>query len=375
MTTTNRAFIKVYRHDAAEPALPARAAAVDRQQPIAVGASIAYVAAATDVRANSASAQRNAARVAGSIDVMPPVARSFVDSTLAYTIAPQPVQRVADNPPAPKSPLSKPAKPATPHNRRQSPKRPLSSYIARSHAFESIARNDGVESLRPGTVVASFRWPAVCRALSTQCRAELDNVVDKLLAHADEGERTAGLFSLYRGQGCTSVLAALAARLAIRKRKVLLVDGNFANPRLAAQFDVVPTAGWEDTLTSNTSLADSLIRAADDQLDLLALSREAINLPLSVAPSTLAHTDFRAIYDAYDLLVFDLGAFFDARSKPFAFELMRNIAIDVATAVTGPDATDPRDLASFEQALRERGCKFLGTIENRAAGHRAALDD
>ena len=373
MTTTNRAFIKVYRHDAAEPAPPARAAAVNRPQPIAVGASIAYVAAATEVGVQP-SAQRIASGVAGSIDVMPPAARPFVDSTLAYTMGAELEQRVADRAPPRKAPLSKPAKLPTRLDQRQSNKRPLSSYIARSRAFESIATNDGGKSLRPGTVVASFRWPAICRALSTQCRAELDNVVDRLLAHADQGQRTAGLFSLYRGQGCTSVLAALAARLAIRKRKVLLVDGNFANPRLAAQFDVVPTAGWQEALSSDVPLADSLIRAADDQLDLLALSGEATNLPLNFARSTFANADLRALYDAYDLLVFDLGAYFDARSKPIAFELMRNTPIDVAAAVTGPDAPDPRDVANFEQALGEHGCKFLGTIENRAAGRSAALD-
>ena len=370
MTTTNRAFIKVYRHDAAEPAPPARAAnGPEREQPNGVAASIEYVAAATALGTHSAGVERSVAGVAGSIDVLPPTARPFVDSTLAYTLA-TPPQRAADTSP-PGQPLA--IQPGTRLDPRQSTKRPLSSYIARARAFESIATTDQAELLRPGTVVASFRWPAVARALSAQCRAELDSVVDDLLTRADEGERTAGFFSLYPRQGCTSVLAALAARLAVRKRKVLLVDANFANPQLAAQLDVVPTAGWQESLISNTPLADSLIRAADDRLDLLALSQYATNSPVESVSTGLAKNSFQKLLGGYDILLFDLGAFFDPRSKPIGLELVRRMPIDIGLAITGPQSANPRDLASLDDSIRECGGKFIGTIENRTAGGRAAL--
>jgi Mrp family chromosome partitioning ATPase len=254
-------------------------------------------------------------------------------------------------------------------------KRPLSSYIARARAFESIAKADQSEDLRPGTVDASFRWPAICRALSTRCPAALDSVADRLLARADEGQRFAGLLSLYRGQGVTSVMLALAARLAIRKRRILLVDGNFANPQLAAQLDVVPTAGWQETLLSNTPLADSLIRAADDRLDLLALGRDAMKFSAPPSSIALANVDFEQIGQGYDLVVVDLGAFFDSGSKLHGIELVRSMAMDAVVAVTGPDLANPRDLAALDEALCECRCKFLGTIENRAVGRRAAFHD
>jgi hypothetical protein len=48
-------------------------------------------------------------------------------------------------------------------------------------------------------------------------------------------------------------------------------------------------------------------------------------------------------------------------------ELVRNMRIDVALAVSGPDEADPRDVACVAEYLGQRSCNLLGIIENRVA--------
>ena len=363
--TTNRAFIKAYRHDAAQatPSGPAITGAM-RPAATAIGASIEYVAAATDCGATPLAASlRPAQALAGSIDVLPPSVQAFVDTTLGAPVRPAEQRQ----------PAARPVQQAARRvDRPAAEKRPLSAYIGRQRAVQpAVHRAEDAQALRPGTTVASFRWPALCRTLSLECRAELDRVADRLLAHAAEGRSVIGLVGLFAGQGCTTAMIALAARLAIRKHKVLLVDGDFRRPQLAPQFDVVPTAGWQEVLENAAPLSDALIRAADDGLDLLALSPNAAGDPLRLAAGRQIEVSAGLLRRTYDLVLVDLGAFFEHRSV--VLELVRSMTIDAVLAVDGPDRSDPRDLSTIAERLGKIGCQLLGTIENRVAQPRAAL--
>jgi Mrp family chromosome partitioning ATPase len=68
---------------------------------------------------------------------------------------------------------------------------------------------------------------------------------------------------------------------------------------------------------------------------------------------------------AYEVVLVDLGAYFDALSQPIVLELARNFGVDAVVAVGGPEATDPRDLATLAEQLERSSCELLGRIENR----------
>ena len=70
---------------------------------------------------------------------------------------------------------------------------------------------------------------------------------------------------------------------------------------------------------------------------------------------------------AYDLVLVDLGTFFDPASQPVVLELVRNMGIDTVVAVAGPEPADPRDMATITEYLEPLGCQLMGTIENRVA--------
>jgi Mrp family chromosome partitioning ATPase len=360
--TTNRAFIKAFRHDAAQPT-PTPASLIAGRNVAGESATIQLVAAASDFQ-SVASGQRlsSSAPFSEPIDVLPPVATMFVGTT--QTVGADHAGQVAAG--------------ATQHAANSietlvGRKRPLSAYIGRQRAERAATIESRNPVFRPGTTVASFRWPATCRTLAQQSKTELDSVADMLLAKAEQGNSMIGLVSLFCGSGSTTTLLALAARLALRKRRILLVDGNFQRPQLAASLDAVPTASWQEVLGGSATLADAVIRAADDCLDLLALGANAADTPLRLIAGHEIESCGNLIRRDYELALVDLGAFFDAAARPIMLELVRKLGIDGALVVSQPDETDLRDLKTLAEQLDQTGCELLGRIENRVAKKQSRL--
>ncbi len=246
-------------------------------------------------------------------------------------------------------------------------KRPLSSFIGRPQLPEPAAQNEDPNFLEPGTTVASFQWPKVCRTLNQQSGPQLDRVADLLRAQAGAGHSLVGVMGLFPRVGATTAALCLAARASRRVRRIILADGNFCHPRIAAWLDAVSTVGWEEVLKHSAPLADAVIRATDDNLDVLALGPRACKDPLPLAVGLQAAVSAGVLRHAYDLVLIDLGTFFDPTSQPVVLELVRNMGIDSVVAVAGPEQADPRDMATIMEYLEPSGCQLIGTIENRVA--------
>jgi Mrp family chromosome partitioning ATPase len=367
MTTTNRAFIKVYRHDAPQlaPAAPAITAA-DRQLTAALHASIEFVAAATD--GEYSSTDRLAAGtslLATSIDVLPPPAELPVAVQLQNRNMPaerRPGKQGGQAHFAPKTLHDHCDDGARPASGRLV-KRPLSAFIA-NHATRSATANDESMAFRVGTSVASFRWPGVCRALSKHSGPELDRVVDTMLTQAARSRPVTGVLGVFPGNGCTTTALCLAARSAGRGSRAILVDGNFYNPRVATWLDVVPTAGWQEVLENRAAVADAIVSSVEDRLDVLALSDTHCEDPLQLFGIPPVMRTAALLRQAYDLVLVDLGAFFNPRSQPIALELVRRLEIDSVLVVADPKL-DPRDADTIAEHVNENGGDVLGIVENR----------
>ncbi len=321
MSSTNKAFIKAYRHDQGQPQ--------GSQSPRPAGAEQARVGTSAGARAEvpsiaTATLSQGAGRAA-----------SIAGSGVAE-------------------------------------KRPLSSYIAapqptRELRVDSAERHEPSAAFRAGTTVASFQWPAICRVVIQKCGAQLDQVTRLLWARASAGNSLIGVFGLFCGSGATTTALCLASRAATRGRRVIIGDGNFRSPGLAARLEAVPTAGWEEVLKHSASLQDAVIHATDENLDVLALGNKLLSDPLPVVGGLQAAVTAGILRHAYDLSILDIGAFFDPVSQPIFLELVSNLGLDAAVAVAGPDPTDRRDLATIIEQLDRTGCEFLGVVENRIA--------
>jgi Mrp family chromosome partitioning ATPase len=363
--TTNKAFIKAYRHDAAQPAPTPPALASVPRTAAAASATIQLVAAASDFHAAASGQQSQLVRpLSESIDVLPPASAACVDTTLSFDdLSAIPAAAI----------VCAPSGVNRSERRILGRKRPLSAYLGRQRTEPTAAIDSHDQLFRPGTTVASFRWPPTCRVLAQQNRSELDSVADLLLRQAEQGSPIVGMAGLFPGCGATTTLLALAARLALRKRRILLVDGNFHRPQLAASLDVVPTAGWQEVLADAAPLPDAVIRAADDSIDLLALGANTHGDVLRLVAGPRIEVCASTIRRHYDLALVDLGAYFDSSTKPVMLELIRNMQIGATVAVGLPEETDSRDLDTVAEQLGRSGCNLLGRIENRVAKTQAEL--
>jgi Mrp family chromosome partitioning ATPase len=309
MSTTNRAFIKAYRHDAAQ------------SEPVAEPAIVAEQRSAARVSSVGAASQR-----AAHVNTQRPVAD----------------------------------------------RRPLSSFIARPQISETVTESDHEKVLQPGTTVASFHWPAVCRTLVQQSGQQLDHVIRVMFARAGGGNSLIGVLGMFPRIGTTTTALCLASRAAGRGRRVILGDCNFRTPRIASLVEAVPTAGWEDVLRHSATLADATIRATNDQLDVLAMVARPLKDPEGLAGGLQAAVTAGVLRHEYDLAILDLGSFFDPVSQPTLLALVANMGVDAVVAIAGPEPADPRDIETVVEHLGNRGCELLGVIENRVAKPKAA---
>jgi Mrp family chromosome partitioning ATPase len=205
----------------------------------------------------------------------------------------------------------------------------------------------------------------VCRSIAQQCAAELAHVADQLLDQVALGRSMFGVLSLFPRGGGTTAALCLASHLARSGRRVVLVEGSFYTPRLAAWLDVDPTAGWQEVLDDTAQLPDALVRSVDDQLDVLFLGGTPPFDPLPLVSSQQAVETASVLRKRYELALVDLGAFFDPRSQPVVLELSRSLEIEAVLAVAGPNPIDPRDISTVEEHLHRNGSDLLGLIENR----------
>lgn len=364
MTTTNRAFIKAYRIDEpqAPPASQTAGVAAGHHAPaphVPEKLTIAAIAPAAERAADGGPEPAlDAARPTASNPATPPV-REEPKQLGAF-------QYRTDSPEH-----SSAARPSP--SRHTGEKRPLSSFIASAGiARLGTERADG-DFFRPGTTVASFQWPGVCRALLRHEGDPLGRIADLLVHHAAAGRSLVGVLALAPHDGATTTTLCLASRLVDRRRRrVILVDGNFRRPRLAKWLDVEPTAGWQDVLKHGAPLTDAVIRATNDRLDLLALADKVPNDALRLASGLQAVVTAGVLRHAYDHVLLDAGAYHDEHSKPILLELMRNMGVDAAIAVTRSGHSNPGDIDALADQLARSGCEFLGIVENRAATPQAA---
>jgi Mrp family chromosome partitioning ATPase len=241
----------------------------------------------------------------------------------------------------------------------------LSSFISRPQPVQQQRAETSDDIFQPGTTVAAFQWPAVCRVLLQQAGGQLDQVVRILMTRADAGNSLIGVLGLFPNVGATTTALCLASRAAGRGRRVALAEGNFHSPRIASILEVVPTAGWEEVLKHTAPLADAVTRSTGDNLDLLALGARPVKDSQPLAAGLQAAVTAGVLRHTYDLSILDLGTFFDPTTQPTLLELISNMGLDAAVAVAGQEPADPRDLATIVEHLGRSGCELLGVIENR----------
>jgi Mrp family chromosome partitioning ATPase len=220
------------------------------------------------------------------------------------------------------------------------------------------------EAFQPLLQVDSFARPDICRRLEVTAGVELQRLAEWLLERRRGGRCVVAVAARRRGEGATTVLLAVAARLAALGARVAMVDGDLGQPQLARRLGLLPAAGWEAVLTGRLPLAEVAVESAENRATLVP-TREAFGgagVPLG-HEAAMSET-LRALAAACDVVLVDVGPLED--SAVVEGVLGRGMApqLDGVVLVRNVRSTDARQVAEVEAALRSAGIAPLGMVEN-----------
>jgi Mrp family chromosome partitioning ATPase len=217
---------------------------------------------------------------------------------------------------------------------------------------------------QPQFEVDGFQWPEVVTRLAESAEEPLEQLLTNLVTRSIRGQKVIAWQGSRRGDGCTTLMLTAARRMAERGVKVLLVDAEIHQPRLARHLGLMPTAGWEETLAGRLPLAEVVVESLADRVALLPWCTSEGNSSDAAPPGEPAAA-LETLRSHYDLVFVDLGR---ARKSPDDASLVScgRPWIDAAIIVHHVRKAAQSDLSRAKARLRHAGIADVAIVENFA---------
>ena len=217
------------------------------------------------------------------------------------------------------------------------------------------------DGFRPLLQVDRLAVSPVGQRLQQRAADELDRLAAAMLAFAEKDRKVIGFASDHARQGTTTLLSAVALRLAERGVSLALVDANLAGPRLAAELELLPEYGWEKALAGAVPVEELVVESVEQPIGLMPLCRklDAADLPGGATAFQKAVATLRA---HYGLVLVDLGVPCEA-----AIDRMYR-ALDTVLLVRDVRSTHPERLFDLHRTLGRAGVHVAGIIESFVRG-------
>jgi Mrp family chromosome partitioning ATPase len=220
----------------------------------------------------------------------------------------------------------------------------------------------GAGAWRPLLQVDRLVWPSIFHRLETSAQPAVEQMADGLQTIADTGRRVIGLASCATGEGVTTLLSVAARKLLSRGKKVVLVDGHWANPQLAKCLGLLPQVGWEDALTGGLPLEEVVIESIADGLAVLPVCAS----PQAMIATVAIVAGLEILAREFDFVLVDLGSLENGTDDKQARHV--TAATDAVVLVHNVRATPPNRVAEARQRLAASNVRYAGTIQNFVAG-------
>jgi Mrp family chromosome partitioning ATPase len=386
MSTTDQAFIRAYQQEIAPSNSPPPHLAQQRQQqtptdsrntprPIPNSTSAGKIAGSPASEAAPEPTSSSTAvpiqpvqwRIIDQVDIglgsiVPPPHANFRNSENAVVTPGDPTpssSSIHSAQPQPRS-ISLPNAATLRAKLRHSPKASLSTF-----ANPIVATAGATAAIRPALEIDAIRWPSICEQLADKHGDRIDRLVGQLQLEAEAGRQAIAITGLDRGEGRTTLALCTARQLAIKSRKVALVDANFASPQLAHSLGLTIERGWESTLTDNTPIGEILIESLRDSFTIAPLGRAAARLASNFADPQIKRQltlFFDQLKSHFDLVLIDADRL-DSSQPATQLLLDPSLGIDAVVVAYRSGAETARRLAAACLLLAEAGMPQLGIAE------------
>jgi len=233
---------------------------------------------------------------------------------------------------------------------------------------------DAEGPFRPMLQVDRFSWPKVCRRLDEAADDELNRLADALTAAMAAGKKVLAIGGCGGNDGATTLVLCAGRRLARRGHRVVMVDADSADPKLAKSLRILAQHGWEEVAAGRLPLGEVVVERACGNLAVLPLigsvddesEADDRQAGLSKSLDTLAA--------CYDLVLLDLGSLADPDTdgRLLAPAIARRLdAIAVVHDVRASEGDRP---AEVQRCLAVADVDLLGIIENFVTDYSACTN-
>ncbi|NLS90640.1 MAG: hypothetical protein GXX96_00460 [Planctomycetaceae bacterium] len=219
-------------------------------------------------------------------------------------------------------------------------------------AFEPMLRVDAIS------------WPRPSRRLRQVAGRQIEHLADTIRKAAAAGGKVIGIAGYSCGEGCTTVLLAVALRLVELGEKTLLLDGDLVRPKLAEQLALANDLGWRDVAAGSVSLEEAVTQSDSESLALLPYCGQMTPVDGPAPSEESVSALLNRLRSHYDVLLVDLGAALtNGRAGGVLAEKLA-ARLDSVVAVHNVQSTSPSHLAMLRQHFRRLGIRERGIVEN-----------
>ncbi len=212
----------------------------------------------------------------------------------------------------------------------------------------------------PRLRIDAISWPRPSRRLRQVAGQQIKRLAEAVRRAAVSGGKVIGLVASSHGEGCTTVLLAVAMRLAELGQKTLLLDADIARPTLADQVALANQSGWRDVAVGAVPLEEVVTQSDCESVAILPYCGPASPADGPEPTRQAIAALLGRIRIHYDVVLVDLGGSLAGGA------LVENLAehIDSVLAVQNVQTSSPDRLAAFRKRLRRIGLQETGVIEN-----------
>ncbi len=219
-------------------------------------------------------------------------------------------------------------------------------------------------AFEPTLRVDAISWPRPSRRLRQEAAQQIERLAEAIQKAAASGAKAFGVASFSHGEGCTTVLLAVALRLVELGQKTLLLDGDVVKPKLAEQLALENEAGWRDVAAGAVSLEDAVTQSDSECLALLPYCGFETRMDGPDPSERDIAALLNGIRTHFDLILVDLGGALTSGGDAATLAERLTTQIDSVLTVQNVMATSASSLAMFRQHLQRLGVNETGIIEN-----------
>jgi len=216
---------------------------------------------------------------------------------------------------------------------------------------------------RPLLEVDAYLWPKTIHNLAVAAAEGLEELCGSVLDGTQRNQKVIGWQGCRRGDGCSTLLLAVARRLAEQGLKVAVVDADIAHPRLARRLGLSPSVGWEEAAAGRVPLAEVVVESLRDGVVLVPwCGPTEITEPSAEGPFDPAPV-LEPLRRTYDLVLVDLGPHGQEDGDAATLASLR-ACLDRVLVVHHVGEVQAKELTRVCRRLTKSGKARLAIVEN-----------